>query len=144
MRSPPPSPPRPVIDDLSRPFWDGATQGKLVIQQCQACHHLNHPPFVECTRCRSSDLDFTTVSGRGVVYQRAIVESPITLGFTDLPYACLMVELVEQKRLLIAGNLVGADPYEATIGRPVQVVFQVQPDGFTLPQFQLSSDNESA
>jgi len=38
---------------------------------------------------------------------------------------------------LVAGNLVDAPPYEARIGRPVEVVFREESDGFTLPMFKL-------
>lgn len=97
-----------------------------------------HPPYPECTNCRSGDLTFEPVSGRGVIFERAVVESPVVVGFEDdVPYACLFVELDEQAGLLVAGNLVDAAPYEARIGRPVEVVFRVERDGFTLPAFKL-------
>jgi uncharacterized OB-fold protein len=71
-----------------------------------------------------------------------IVESPVVPGFEDeLPYACMYVELDEQPLLLLAGNLVDADPYEAVIGRKVQVTFRKDPtDGFELPQFHLIAE----
>jgi hypothetical protein len=51
------------------------------------------------------------VSGCGTIFERAIVESPVVVGFeNDVPYACLLVELEEQPDLLIAGNLVDAAP----------------------------------
>jgi uncharacterized OB-fold protein len=66
------------------------------------------------------------------------VESPVVVGFEeDIPYACLFIELEEQPELLIAGNLVGAPPDEAQVGRPVRVVFRQQSDGFTLSVFKL-------
>jgi uncharacterized OB-fold protein len=136
--------PRPVLTPLTKPFWDGAAEGKLVIQRCRVCAHFNHPPFVECTNCRSSDLGYEAVSGRGAIHQRAIVETPLAIPFDDLPYACLLVELDEQKHLLVAGNLVNASPYEARVGRKVEVVFETQPDGFVLPQFQLAADEAAA
>jgi len=97
-----------------------------------------HPPYPECTRCRASDLTVEAVSGQGVIFERAIVESPVVVGFTgDVPYACLLVELDEQPGLLIAGNLVDFPPDEAVVGRRVEVVFRDESDGFTLPMFRL-------
>ena len=41
-----------------------------------------------------------------------IVESPVVIGFEDdVPYAFLLVELAEQEELLVAGNLVDAEPF---------------------------------
>jgi uncharacterized OB-fold protein len=130
--------PRPVPDDLTQPFWDGVAAHKLVIQRCRDCQTYVHPPYPECTGCRSSDLTFEPVSGRGVIFERVIVASPVVVGFEDdVPYACLFVELAEQPGLLVAGNLVDAAPDEAEIGRPVEVVFRQDTDGFTLPLFKL-------
>ena len=133
--------PRPLPDELSRPFWDGIARRQLVIQRCRPCGNYVHPPYPECTECRVSDLGFEAVSGRGRIFQRVIVESPVVVGFeADVPYACLLVELEEQADLLVAGNLVGADPREAVIGRRVELVFRQEADGFTLPAFRLVAD----
>jgi uncharacterized OB-fold protein len=135
--------PRPVPDQLSQPFWDGVIAHNLVIQRCQNCKNYVHPPYPECTRCRSGDLTFEPVSGRGTIYERVIVESPVVIGFEDdVPYAFLLVELAEQEELLVAGNLVDAAPYEGRIGRPVEIVFRKEEDGFTLPSFRLVGEPE--
>jgi uncharacterized protein len=132
-----------VPDELSRPFWAGVADHKLVIERCQVCGNYVHPPYPECTRCRAGDLAFEPVSGQGNIYERVIVESPVVVGFEDdVPYAFLLVELDEQEGLLVAGNLVDAEPYEARIGRPVEVIFRPDHDGFTLPLFKLVEDPE--
>lgn len=136
--------PRPVADDLSGPFWDGVASHELIVQRCRDCGCYVHPPFPECTRCRSSELGFEQVSGMGVIYERVVVESPVVTGFEDdVPYACLLVELEEQAGLLLAGNLVDADPYEARVGRRVEVLFRPESDGFTLPVFRLAGEPPS-
>lgn len=135
--------PRPVPDEYSRAFWDGAANGILVLQRCRSCGHFIHPPFPECTDCRSGDLGFEAVRGTGTIFERVIVESPVVVGFEDaVPYACLLVELDEQPRLLMAGNLVDAAPEEALVGRRVRTVFRAEADGFVLPQFALTGEDE--
>lgn len=130
--------PRPVMDRWTTPFWEGASRHELVIEQCQSCGHYIHPPFPECTVCRSPAVGFVKVSGRGTIHQRAIVESAVVTGFEDdVPYACLTVELVEQPGLIVAGNLIDAPPREAVIGRAVEVAFLTESDGFTRPVFRL-------
>jgi uncharacterized protein len=131
--------PRPVIDPLSQAYWDGVARSELVIEKCRACGHHIHPPFPECTSCRSNDIDFVAVSGRGRIHQRAIVETPVVPGFEhEVPYVCLTVELDEEPGLIVLGNLIGAPPYEAVIGRSVEVVFITEADGFVRPVFQLT------
>ncbi|MHB8466812.1 MAG: Zn-ribbon domain-containing OB-fold protein [Acidimicrobiales bacterium] len=130
--------PRPVVDELSAPFWAGVARRELVIERCRVCGYYVHPPFPECTRCREADFEFVAVSGRGRIFERAIVTSPVVVGFEDrVPYACLFVELEEQPQLLVAGILVDGSAVEAVIGRPVEVVFRAdEVDGFVLPMFR--------
>lgn len=136
-----PARPRPVVDSLSQAFWEGAGRRVLVVQRCRDCGFYVHPPYPECTNCLGENLGFEAVSGRGKIYERAIVQSPVVVGFEDdVPYACLLVELEEQPELLVAGNLVDAPPDDAVIGRGVEVVFRKDLDGFTLPAFRLAED----
>jgi uncharacterized protein len=130
--------PAPAPDELSRPFWESLAQGRLSIQRCGICAFYVHPPFPECTRCRARRLVFEPVSGRGHVYERAIVAAPITPGFENhLPYAGVVVELIEQSRLLVAGLFSGDEPHQAVVGRAVEVVFDDAAEGFVLPSFRL-------
>jgi uncharacterized OB-fold protein len=137
--------PRPVLDEQSAAFWEGVARHELVIERCRVCGYYVHPPFPECTRCRASDFEFVAVSGRGRIFERAIVTSPVVVGFEDqVPYACLFVELEEQSQLLVAGNLVDSPATEAVVGRPVEVVFQADElDGFVLPMFRLAGTEAS-
>lgn len=135
--------PLPDITPLTQPFWDGARRGRLVVQRCRACGHHDHPPFPECTQCRSADIGFEPVSGGGTIFQRCIVASPVVAGFEDrIPYACLVVELDEQRGLLVVGNLVQAAPTEAVIGRRVEVVFEDCGAGLVLPMFRLQAGEQ--
>ena len=137
--------PRPLVDERSAPFWDGVARGELVIERCRACGHYVHPPFPECTRCRASHFEFVTVCGRGRIFERTIVTSPVVVGFEDrVPYVCLFVELEEQSELLVAGNLVDSPAREAVVGRAVEVVFREDElDGFVLPMFRLAVEEAS-
>jgi 3-oxo-4,17-pregnadiene-20-carboxyl-CoA hydratase alpha subunit len=42
-----------VPDELTKPFWDAANEGRLVIQNCKACNRLQHPPAPTCDQCGS-------------------------------------------------------------------------------------------
>src|SRR5262245_63427792 len=131
-------PPLPEPDETSRPFWEAAREGRLVIQRCAACRRYHHPPAVICPDCGSSNLRFEPVSGRGTIYSYSIMYDRRVLGFEDrVPYVTLVVELAEQPLLMLVTNLVGAGPTDVKIGLPVEVTFEKITDEVTLPQFRL-------
>ena len=45
--------PTAPITELSRPYWEAAAQGQLVLQQCSACGTVRHYPRLLCTQCFS-------------------------------------------------------------------------------------------
>lgn len=137
--------PLPIRDDLNRAYWDGAQEGKLVIQRCPACQTYIHPPREMCTVCWHEPLEPTEVSGKGSIYSWSVMHSRGNPGFEDrLPYAVLIVELAEQQNVRIVGNLVGSRPDELAIGTPMQVVFEKVNDEITLPQWRIAgADGES-
>jgi uncharacterized OB-fold protein len=131
-----PNRPLPAPDDLSQPFWDAAAQGKLAIQRCTDCGHYNHPPKPLCDRCASVRLPYVEVSGRGHVFSFTTNYQKNVAGSEEaVPYTNLVVELEEEPKLLLIGDLAGADTEWVQIGAPVQVVFQALDEGISLPQF---------
>jgi uncharacterized OB-fold protein len=130
-------PPLPVADELTRPFWEAARKGQLVIQRCQESGRWFHPPRPLCTCCVSSDLAFEPVSGRGTVYTFVVMRDRRVRGFQDrVPYVNVWVELEEQPFLTVVANLVDAEPKEARIGMPVEVTFERLTEDVALPQFR--------
>lgn len=133
-----PAKPRPRADDLTRPFWDAARAGRLVIQRCAGCGYYNHPPKPLCDRCSATDLAFQPVSGRGTVYSYTVMHQRNVAGFeADVPYVNLIVELAEQPLLCLISDLPGAEAGRVAIGRPVEVFFERVSDEVSLPKFRL-------
>jgi len=130
--------PRPLIDDLTRPFWDAAKEHRLVIQRCQACHYFNHPPRQVCDVCQAGELAFEQVSGRGTIYCFSVMYQPNVVGFADeLPYLNILIELEEQQRLFLVSHLPNSEREHVQIGRKVEVYFEDIDAELTLPKFQL-------
>ena len=113
-------------------FWDGAKEGRLLIQQCGACATLRHPPRPMCPHCHSLQWDAIEASGRGTVYSFVMPRHP-PLPFFDDGYIVVLVELEEGVRLV--SNLVDVAPDDASIGMPVQVRFDAFDDDVVLPVF---------
>ena len=128
--------PRPLPDDTSAPFWDGARDGRLVVQRCGACERFQYPPDVACIHCQSTDLVPTEVSGRGVLWSFAVVDRAFHAGFVDaVPYVVALVELDEQAGLRLVTNIVDASPDDLAVGMAVTVTFEARGD-VVLPQFR--------
>jgi uncharacterized OB-fold protein len=130
--------PRPVVDDLSRPFWEAAQRHQLVVQHCQDCGSFNHPPRPACDACQSQHLQFESVSGRGTIYSFSVMHQPNIAGFEDqIPYLNILVELEEQPLLFMVSNLPIAEREKVRIGARVEVYFDEIDTDLTLPQFQV-------
>ena len=86
-----------VPDELTRPFWDAANQGRLVIQHCRSCDRLQHPPAPTCRQCRSGDsLEWKEMSGRGTIYNYGVVyDCPVRLLQEDQPFNVAVIMLDE-------------------------------------------------
>ncbi len=126
--------PLPGISDDTRFFWEGARAGKLLIQRCQGCGTLRHPPGPVCSSCHSFEWDTVQASGRGTVYSFVVMHYPEVPPF-DHPNPIALVELQEGTRLI--SQLVGVKPGEVKIGQAVQVEFNSFNDGeLVLPQFR--------
>lgn len=125
--------PMPGVSDDTRFFWEGARQGKLLIQRCKACASLRHPPGPVCPDCHSFEWDALEASGRGTLYSFVVMHYPEVAPF-EHPNPIALVELEEGTRLV--SQLVGVDPAELEIGQQLQVEFQQFDGDLTLPQFR--------
>ena len=125
--------PQPGISDDTRFFWEGARQGKLLIQRCTGCRTLRHPPGPVCPSCHSFDWDALEASGRGTVYSFVVMHYPEVPPF-DSPNSIGLIELEEGTRLI--AQLIGIAPSAIKIGQQVQVEFHTFDDDLALPQFR--------
>ena len=136
-----PQRPLPVIDELTRPFWEAAKAGRLAIQRCRDCGYYNHPPRRECDRCSSQALEFADVSGRGTVWTFTVNYQPTMPGF-DLPHLVALIELDEQTMLLLPSDMPSIGPGEVAIGQRVRISFEQLNEDVSLPQFVLDKGSE--
>ncbi len=123
---------RASVDDAF--FWDGAAEGRLLVQRCTDCGTLRHPPGTDVRqlrfaveRCRRGERS----GARRVVDHSLHPNRP-----DDEPRIVVLVQLEEGTRLV--ANLVDppdAGPYE---DRPVQVDFH-DVGGTAMPCFRISA-----
>lgn len=127
--------PVPVVQPWARPFWEAAREKRLVLQCCNACGRTIHYPRVACPHCGTEDLGWREASGRGAIYSYTVVESNAPSAFiADMPYVVAVIRLEEGVQML--SNIVECDPATLQCDQPVEVVFEVLSEEFTLPKFR--------
>lgn len=132
-----PAKPLPVETAFSAPFWQAAREGRLSIQQCEACGRYQHPPGPVCPACGGRELGWSHVSGRGTVDTFTIVRRAFHPAFAEeLPYVVARIALAEQEDLFLFSNILNCPVEAVRAGMEVQVLFEARGEGVVLPQFE--------
>ncbi|MBA4180625.1 MAG: hypothetical protein C0506_08570 [Anaerolinea sp.] len=132
MTQPAVSKPLPEPDEPSLPFFQGATDGRLMLMKCADCGAFRLPSRHHCDECLSPTFTWEQASGRGTVRTFGVMHQRYHPGFA-LPYNVTVVELEEGPR--ITTNLVGIDNADIRVGMPVTVEWERHED-VTLPKFR--------
>jgi hypothetical protein len=92
-----------------------------MIQWCAGCEKMVWYPRAHCPRCGSSNLEWSTCTGRGTVYSYTTVAHG-TDAYSDVTgYVLAYVELDEGPRVLT--NIVGCLPSEVSVDMRVIAEF---------------------
>ena len=127
--------PVPAIDPDSAPYWDGAKDGKLMIQRCNATGQTFLYSRQLVPGVVESEVEWIEASGRGTIYSFTVARRPAGAAFQgDFPYVIVSVELDEGARVM--SNLVTDDPDSVAIGQPVVVIFDRVSEDLTIPKFK--------
>ena len=130
----------PVPDELTKPFWDGCNEGRLVLQNCKPCHRLNFPAKTACTQCGSGDnFEWREVKGLGKITGYGVVnDSRIRQLQEQQPFNLAVISLYEDPEILFYSHLPGLPPNEVPIGADVEVFFEDTPaTGQKVPEWLL-------
>ncbi|MCP4750071.1 MAG: Zn-ribbon domain-containing OB-fold protein [Proteobacteria bacterium] len=127
--------PLPLITSLSKVFYDGCKEGKLMYQQCQDCGKVVFFPKELCDGCLSENLEWKTSSGKGSLFTFTVTYDYAPPEFADdVPFALAIVNLEEG--FSIMSNMVECDFEKLECDMPVQVVFDPVTPEITLPKFK--------
>ncbi len=124
--------PLPEADAASRPFWDGAMEGRLMLMRCADCQAWRLPSRRHCDQCLSDNYTWEQASGRGVVRTFGVMHQKYHPAF-EVPYNVTIVELAEGPR--ITTNLIGISNADIRVGMPVVVEWERHSD-VALPKFR--------
>lgn len=128
------SKPIPTRGIHTRPFWDGAKLGKLMLPRCQDCNRVHWYPRHICPYCHSMNITWFEASGKGTVHTFAVQYSGLGGWAQEVPFVSAYIDLQEGDRMLTV--LRGVDPNtpEAIrIGAPVTVEFEPADDETFIP-----------
>ncbi|MFG3259327.1 Zn-ribbon domain-containing OB-fold protein [Streptomyces sp. NPDC048172] len=93
----------PQPDAFTRPYWDAAARGQLLLRRCRAdgCGRAHHYPREFCPRCWSEDVVWEEASGDATLYTWSVVHRNDLPPFGErVPYVAAVVELAEGPRMM--------------------------------------------
>lgn len=135
-----PTKPAPGRDPVTAPFWESVDNHAMQIQFCDDCGKGVFYPRGICPHCFSSSLTWKSVSGKGQIHAFTIIHRHPNPAFqAAVPYVVALIELEEGVRMM--SNIVGVppEPDRVKIGTPVEVVYEQESNGATLPKFKPSA-----
>ena len=132
--------PVPEPDGLSRPYWEGLRENRLLVQRCGGCGTWQFGPEWICHACQQLDPGWAEVAPRGRIYSWERVWHPVHECLNGRgPYLVVVVELPQAGSIRMLGNLLGDPMQEVVIGAEVEGVFEHHPQAsppFTLMQWR--------
>lgn len=123
---------RPSPQDL--PHWEGAREGRLVLQGCGRCSALRHPPGPVCPRCGAMESSWREVTPKGTLLAHVVFHKAYHPSLeADVPYAVGLVRLSAGP--VMVTRLLGRAPGAWRTGDRVRATFEVQVGEWRLPCF---------
>jgi uncharacterized OB-fold protein len=124
--------PLPVVDDLTKPYWDAASEGRLLLQRCTSCGEHQFYPRPFCLGCEGDQLEWVEATGRGRLHTYSVVHRTADAAFqTMLPYAFGVVRLEEGPFITV--DVVDTPLEDLRCDLPVRIVFTEVGEAISLP-----------
>ena len=117
----------PSVNPETKPYWDAAAEGKLLVKKCTACGELHFYPRANCPFCFSDKTVWQEASGKGTIYTYSVMRR------APIPYAIGYVTLEEGPTMMT--DIVDCDLDSIKIGQKVQLVFKPSEGGPPVPMF---------
>ncbi|MEB8343958.1 Zn-ribbon domain-containing OB-fold protein [Streptomyces endophyticus] len=128
----------PEPDAFTRPYWEAAAEGRLLLRHCGGCGRDHHYPREFCPFCWSEspeEVGWVDASGRATLYTWSVVhrnDLPPFGGRT--PYTAAVVDLAEGPRMMT--EIVECAEADLRMGMELTVAFREGGEGFAVPVFR--------
>jgi hypothetical protein len=117
--------PAPIEDPSTKPFWDAAREGRLMLGFCRDTQRHFWPVRNTSPFTLSPNVELRAASGHGTIHSFTVMR-------VAQPYAPAFVELEEGPRIFT--NIVDCDLAELRIGMKVRLEWK-RTEGAPLPMF---------
>ncbi|QOL79388.1 DNA-binding protein [Pseudooceanicola spongiae] len=125
---------QPTIYPETQFYWEGAKQGKLLLNACTPCGNKPFfPPRPFCPHCGSREVTVMQASGRGALHSFVISHLPAP-GY-EPPFTVAVVMLEEGVKMLTNIMNCPPDPDHLELDMPLELTFETRGD-LKIPQFQ--------
>lgn len=122
--------PSPSAD--TKPYWQAAAQGALMLRYCEACATWRHPRHTHCI-C-GNPLTWRQSSGKGALLSFTVVHYGLNPELAEqVPYTITLTRCAEGPQILTA---MPGDHKTLRCGMAMTVSFDRVTPGVTLPRFQ--------
>ncbi|WP_432252927.1 Zn-ribbon domain-containing OB-fold protein [Streptomyces sp. HNM1019] len=113
----------PEIDAFTRPYWDAAAEGRLLIRRCHGCGRAHHYPREFCPHCWSENVVWEEASGAASLYTWSVVHRNDLAPFdARVPYTAAVVDLAEGPRMMT--ELIEVPEGGPRVGTRLRVAFR--------------------
>ncbi|MET7359270.1 Zn-ribbon domain-containing OB-fold protein [Streptomyces sp. NPDC005562] len=113
----------PEIDTFTRPYWEAAAEGRLLIRRCGACGTAHHYPREFCPHCWSENVTWQQADGRATLYTWSTIHRNDLPPFnTRTPYTAAIVDLTEGPRMMT--EIVDCPESDLHIGMRLKATFR--------------------
>jgi len=130
----------PDLDGPNAPHWQGAREGRLVVQRCDDCGKARYPHAGLCPACSSAASSWREISPSGRVHGWCRFHRAYFPEFRDeLPYTVLWVRMDDGVDLFsnFESAAFGQVP---TIGQAVTAVFEEVAPQVSLVRFRAQAE----
>ena len=128
--------PEPLVDAITKPYWDALQKGILLYQHCLGCLNDWLPGRSECPRCLQANWAWRPASGRARLISWVVFHRAFHPAFADrLPYNVAVVELIEGPRLIT--NILVDDAETLVIDQPLVFVPAIE-HGHGIARFKVA------
>jgi len=130
----------PVPDELSKPFWDGVNEKRLMVQFCTKSNTLQYPPRPTCQVCGYDKMEWKETSGRGHISTYVVMQDiHLEHRVPDQPFNLALVTLDDDPRINFFSNLPGIPVQEVPIGAQGEVMFEEVAPGQLIHEWRVVS-----
>ncbi|MFF3020332.1 Zn-ribbon domain-containing OB-fold protein [Streptomyces sp. NPDC057939] len=126
----------PEADDFTRPYWDAAADGRLLLRHCADCGRHHHYPREFCPFCWAGEdrVTWQEASGSATLYTWSVIHRNDLPPFgTRVPYVAAVVDLAEGPRMMT--EIVDCAHDDLRIGMPLRVAFREATEDVRVPVF---------